>query len=106
MRARAQQLLDELSLPRSIADQRLEELSMGMRKIVDVLRAVLEARSLFILDEPFANIRPDLAERIAEWIKVRTRGGMAGLVIDHKRTILGRCADRTYLMTPTGLQLQ
>jgi heme ABC exporter ATP-binding subunit CcmA len=73
------------------ADDRVAELSAGMRQRIDICRAVLHEPQLLLLDEPDAHLDPDARRRLAPLLaagKGRTR-----VVVSHERDRAGEEAD-------------
>ncbi len=103
LRKRCLQELLGLELDEAIAEQSLETLSLGIRRVLEVLRALKTVRRLFVLDEPFTNLRPKTARVLSERIREQAKTGLAGLVIDHDRFLLREVAHRLYELTPAGL---
>lgn len=103
MRKRNCQWLSGLGLDAEIAEESLDRLSLGVRRIVDVLRALKGAQKLFILDEPFTNLRPQTALALARQIRARADEGVSGLVTGHDTGLLAQLVDHLYRLTPSGL---
>lgn len=101
--ASASQAFRKLGLDPGLALKPLDSLSLGIRRVADVLRAVGLARRLFVLDEPFAGLRARTALELANHIRERAHRGCAGLLADHNATVLAKVADRVYRLTSTGL---
>ena len=100
---RCLQQLHGLELDPATAEKDLETLSLGVRRVLEVLRALNTVRTLFVLDEPFTNLRPRTAGLLSQRIRERANAGLAGLVIDHDRVLLREAAHRLYELTPVGL---
>ncbi len=86
-----------------MADRPVDHLSLGVRRLVDVLRALRMSTVLFVLDEPFANLRPETANALCAELRRHAEGGVAGLVADHNADVLTGVANRVLRLTATGL---
>ena len=81
-RSRVEELAERLSLP--ALSTRMSTLSLGNRQKVQILRALIHAPKLLILDEPVANLDPSARDvvwkLISEW---RKREGGTAIVCSH-----------------------
>ena len=81
---RVASLLDELQLPLGAADRYPYELSAGMRQRVALARAVVLEPRLFVGDEPYANLDPDVRTVARDaLLRRRDEAGMALLVVSN-----------------------
>jgi heme exporter protein A len=73
------------------ADDRVAELSAGMKQRIDICRAVLHEPELLLLDEPDAHLDPDARRRLAPLIAAGD--GRTRLVVSHERGAATEEAD-------------
>jgi ABC-2 type transport system ATP-binding protein len=77
----ADRVLDDVEL-RDRADQRIHQLSHGMRRRVAVAQALLGAPELILLDEPTSGLDPHLVARLREVLS-RARGKSTLIISSH-----------------------
>ncbi|ABW12984.1 ABC transporter related [Parafrankia sp. EAN1pec] len=92
-RAEAWQLLEQVGLS-DVADRSPHELPFGVRKRLDLARAIVAHPDLLILDEPFGGL--DAGERalLATQVRRLRDEGVAIIIIDHVIEDLFAVADR------------
>jgi len=82
----------ELAVP---LDQPVQELSVGERQRVEIVRALLAAPQLLILDEPTSVLTPAAVDRLFATLRRIAAAGCSILYISHKleevRALCGRC---------------
>jgi simple sugar transport system ATP-binding protein len=66
------------------AEARVHDLSMGERQRVEILRALLGAPRLLILDEPTSVLTPQAVERLFATLRQLSADGVSVLFISHK----------------------
>jgi ABC-type uncharacterized transport system ATPase subunit len=89
---------------------RIEDLSMGVRQRVEILKALYRGVEVLILDEPTTNLTPQQVDSLFQSLKVMVAEGMSVVFITHKlREVLAVCdrisvlRDGRYILTqPTG----
>jgi heme exporter protein A len=79
---RIEALLDAVGMARR-ADDRVAELSAGMKQRIDICRAVLHQPPLLLLDEPDAHLDADARRRIAPLIAAGN--GRTRVLVSHER---------------------
>jgi simple sugar transport system ATP-binding protein len=82
----------ELAVP---LDRPVQELSVGERQRVEIVRALLTAPRLLILDEPTSVLTPQAVDRLFETLRRIAAAGCSILYISHKldevRALCSRC---------------
>jgi heme exporter protein A len=74
--------------------RRTAELSRGLRQRVAVLRALVHAPRILLLDEPFASLDPAGAEWLVSLLIEQRAQGRAQCIVLHDAQTVGRIADR------------
>ena len=70
----------------------VEELPMGIRQRVEILKALYRGVDILILDEPTTNLTPQEVESLFQSLRVMVGEGMSVVFITHKlREVLGVC---------------
>ena len=97
-RANALELLDEIGLA-DFADLRVEVLSTGQQRLVELACAVASRPRLVLLDEPSAGMAPAAAEHLAEQLaRLRKNFSTALLLIEHHIPLVTAVCDTTYVL--------
>jgi branched-chain amino acid transport system permease protein len=74
------------------------ELSGGQRRLVEIMRALMTAPSMLLLDEPMAGVHPLLARRIGGWLQELCAEGMTILMVEHELAIMDEFCDPVIVM--------
>jgi branched-chain amino acid transport system ATP-binding protein len=70
-------------------------LPYGVRKVVELGRALATEPKLLLLDEPSSGLNPEETDDMAFWIDdIRTELGITLLVIEHDMNLVSRVSDR------------
>ena len=94
MAERADALIEEFGLER-FADRPVGELPFGVRKRVELARALAIEPKLLLLDEPAAGLNHEEVDSLAEEIRaIRDRRGVAVLLVEHHMNLVMRVSDQ------------
>ncbi len=96
-RSRAVQLLRKLGLE-ALAHQRVDTLSAGERRRVEIARALATSPKFLLLDEPFSGIDPISVTDIQGIIRALAADGIGVIVTDHNVRETLRVTDYAYLL--------
>jgi general nucleoside transport system ATP-binding protein len=71
---------------------RIEDLSMGVRQKVEILKALYRGVEILILDEPTTNLTPQEVDSLFQSLRIMVNEGMSIVFITHKlREVLAVC---------------
>jgi branched-chain amino acid transport system ATP-binding protein len=91
---RADALIEEFGLQR-IADRPAGELPFGVRKRVELARALAIRPKLLLLDEPAAGLNHEEVDALGAEIRaIRDRRGVAILLVEHHMNLVMRVSDQ------------
>ncbi len=94
---RAQQLLDEYGF-RLDARQRVSRLSAASRQLVEITRAIVEARRVIVMDEPTSSLTDREVEELFRLIRDLKSRGLAIIYISHRLEELNAIADQLAIL--------
>jgi branched-chain amino acid transport system ATP-binding protein len=93
-REAVEKVIDFLDLPR-YRDSFIANLPYGIRKVVELGRALCTEPRLLLLDEPSSGLSVEETEDMAFWIQDITRLlGITVLMVEHDMSLVGRVSDR------------
>jgi len=93
-REAAEKVIDFLDLP-PYRDSLIANLPYGVRKIVEVARALCTEPKLLLLDEPSSGLSVEEREDMAFWIQdIRTLLGITVLMVEHDMGLVSAVSDR------------
>jgi ABC-type branched-subunit amino acid transport system ATPase component/ABC-type branched-subunit amino acid transport system permease subunit len=79
-------------------DDRAATLSGGQKRMLEVMRALMAAPRLLLLDEPMAGLSPALAERLEAACAELARRGLTILLVEHELRAVERLCERVVVM--------
>jgi len=91
---RAEALIEEFGL-KSVADRPAGALPFGIRKRVELARALANAPKLLLLDEPAGGLNHSEVDGLADEIRaIRDRRGVSVLLVEHHMNLVMRVSDQ------------
>ncbi len=74
-------------------------LPYGVRKVVELARALCTEPSLLLLDEPSSGLNPEETDDMAFWIQdIKNDLGITVLMVEHDMSLVSRVSDRVLAM--------
>ncbi|KXV32290.1 ABC transporter ATP-binding protein [Gluconobacter thailandicus] len=99
IRARVDDLLDQVGLARSVADRYPHEFSGGQRQRLNIARALVLGPDLLVADEPVSALDVSVQAQIVNLFRdLRASLGVACVFISHDLSVVRQMADRIAVM--------
>jgi branched-chain amino acid transport system ATP-binding protein len=93
-REAVEQVIDFLDL-QPYRDSLIVNLPYGVRKVVEMARALCTRPTLLLLDEPSSGLSVEETEEMAFWIQdIRTLLGITVLMVEHDMSLVSAVSDR------------
>ena len=97
-REKAEEVIEFLDLQHH-RDAMVEGLPYGVRKVVELARALCTEPKLLLLDEPSSGLNVEETEDMAFWIAdIKNDLGITVLMVEHDMTLVSRVSDRVLAM--------
>ncbi|MDP2067307.1 MAG: ABC transporter ATP-binding protein [Burkholderiaceae bacterium] len=97
-REKAEQIIDLLDLQHH-RDSLVAGLPYGVRKVVELARALCTEPRLLLLDEPSSGLNVEETDDMAFWIQdIQQELGITVLMVEHDMTLVSRVSDRVLAM--------
>jgi branched-chain amino acid transport system ATP-binding protein len=74
------------------------ELSGGQRRLVEIMRCLMESPRVLLLDEPMVGVAPHLVRRISEDCARISASGVAIVIVEHALEVVEAVCDRVVVM--------
>ncbi|MEU6476598.1 ABC transporter ATP-binding protein [Streptomyces sp. NPDC047017] len=98
-RARVEEALERVRLPRALADRAPRELSGGQRQRVSLARALVLEPRLLVADEPTSALDVSVQEAVLDVLsELQSELGFACLFVSHDLAVVQRFAQRVVVM--------
>lgn len=97
-REAVEQVIDFLDLQR-YRESLVAGLPYGVRKVVEMARALCTGPKLLLLDEPSSGLNPEETDDMAFWIEdIKKDLGVTVLMVEHDMSLVSRVSDRVLAM--------
>ena len=97
-RRAAEDVIDLLNL-QGYRDQTVASLPFGIRKMVEVARALCIGPKLLLLDEPSSGLNPEETEDVEFWIEdINEELGATIIMVEHDMNLVSRASNRVMAM--------
>ncbi len=97
-REKAEQIIDLLDLQHH-RDSLVAGLPYGVRKVVELARALCTEPRLLLLDEPSSGLNVEETDDMAFWIQdIQQELGITVLMVEHDMSLVSRVSDRVLAM--------
>jgi len=97
-RAKVEQVIELLDLQHH-RDSMVAGLPYGVRKVVELARALCTEPKLLLLDEPSSGLNVEETEDMAFWIAdIKSELGVTVLMVEHDMTLVSKVSDRVLAM--------
>jgi branched-chain amino acid transport system ATP-binding protein len=97
-REAAEEIMDALDLA-PYRSQPVVGLPYGVRKMVELARALATQPRLLLLDEPASGLNPEETHDLAFWLEdIRRDRGVTIVMVEHDMSLVSRIADRVLCM--------
>ena len=97
-REAVEKVIDFLDLQRH-RESMVAGLPYGVRKVVEMARALCTGPKLLLLDEPSSGLNPEETDDMAFWIEdIKKDLGVTVLMVEHDMSLVSRVSDRVLAM--------
>jgi branched-chain amino acid transport system ATP-binding protein len=94
---RAEELLKKVNLWEK-RNELAGNLSYGQRKLLEIARALAMNAEIYLFDEPFAGLFPEMAKIVVAVLKELRVEGKTSVLIEHNMDLVRELSDRTIVM--------
>jgi branched-chain amino acid transport system permease protein len=81
-----------------VADSYGSELSGGQRRLVEIMRCLMQSPRVLLLDEPMVGVAPHLVRRISDDCARISASGVAIVIVEHALEVVEAICDRVVVM--------
>jgi branched-chain amino acid transport system ATP-binding protein len=81
-----------------MADSCGSELSGGQRRLVEIMRCLMQSPRVLLLDEPMVGVAPHLVERISDDCARIRESGVGIIIVEHALEVVQAVCDRVVVM--------
>ena len=73
-------------------------LSYGQRKLLEIARALAMRAEIYLFDEPFAGLFPEMIKIVSDIVRELKRGGKTVILIEHNMDLIRELSDYVFVM--------
>ncbi len=85
-------------------DKTIGELPFGVRKMVEIARALCIEPKLLLLDEPSSGLNPEETEDLSFWLEdIKEELGVTVMMVEHDMNLVAQASDRVLAMADGAL---
>ena len=96
-KGKIREMLDLVDMEK-LGENLARDLSFGQKRLIELVRAIINPHSILMLDEPVAGVNPKLREKIAKILLELKREGETILLIEHDMDFTLNIADKVVVM--------
>ena len=78
--------------------KRAEELSYGLRKLLEIGRLLMQDADIYFFDEPFTGLFPEVVEQVCDIIAGLQQQGKTIVIIEHNMGLIKRLCDNIIVL--------
>jgi ABC-type branched-subunit amino acid transport system ATPase component len=86
--------------------QQAAQLSYGQKKLLEMARALLTNADIYLLDEPFSGLFPEMIEAVVDLIQDMKANRKTVVLIEHNMPLIARLCDHLVVLDAGGLLCQ
>lgn len=75
-----------------------EELSYGLRKLLEIGRVLMQDADIYFFDEPFSGLFPEIVEQVCDIISGLQKQGKTIVIIEHNMGLIKRLCNYTIVL--------
>ena len=79
-------------------NDKVEGLSYGQRKLLEIARVLAMDSDIILLDEPFAGLFPEMAKKVRDVISKLRSKGKTIILVEHNMQLIRELADHVYVL--------
>lgn len=88
----------ELTKLKEHRGKKAEELSYGLRKLLEMGRSLMQNAEIYFFDEPFTGLFPEVVEQVCEILNNLKKQNKTLVIIEHNMGLIERLCDYTIVL--------
>lgn len=86
--------------------KKAEELSYGLRKLLEIGRLLMQDADIYFFDEPFTGLFPEIVEKVCAIIEDLQKQSKTVVIIEHNMTLIKRLCDHIIVLDHGSLMAE